>query len=219
LTLTKRTALLVALSLVLAGSVPAILVGIWLGPQISGNTAAIDQAQEAIDAADDAIKGDAELACRIGAFFVGTPIIRQPGQTHHEFRHGVLKAESFLLALKQHDCTAVRGARLTTREINQSLHDLHQAVRQPGATTTGGGSSSGSPPSSPPGGGHQGGNAPPPHKPPVPQPPPAPPPPHGPPPHPGPPPNPEPPPLVHACTNQPLPPGCVNVPNPLPPRP
>lgn len=120
------------------------------------------------DAADD----NHTLACRIGGFLVGTPIVKQPEMTQAQFVKVVGKAEGFLTALREFHCGGLGG--VTTDEIKAQLHALHEAA--PDASPTpdlvrpmggGGASSSGSsPPSSPPGGGHDGGTPSPPDNPP-----------------------------------------------------
>lgn len=91
------------------------------------------------------------LACRVGSFFVGTPIIKQPSETEQQFHHTVVKAESYLRALKAQDCTGVTGAHITTQQINRSIHRLHQASPNPPPSNLGGDAGS------PPGGGQPGG--------------------------------------------------------------
>jgi hypothetical protein len=89
-----------------------------------------------------AIDANRDLACRIGAFFVGQPIVKQPEQTQADFEQTVRKAESFLRALRSQDCTNVKGAAVTPAQIHHALRNLHHAAPR------GGGRSSGSSPPS-----------------------------------------------------------------------
>lgn len=118
----------------------------------------------------EAIDSTRDLSCRIGAFFVGTPIQRQPDQSRQDFEETVHKAESFLRALKAEDCTAVRGASISAEEINRALHKLHRAT--PDKQAQGGGALSGGSPPGQPGGQEPpeppGSNPPPPEPPPTP---------------------------------------------------
>lgn len=101
-----------------------------------------------------AIDGTRELSCRVGAFFVGQPIERQPGQSREGFAKTVQKAESFLRALEAQDCSGVRGATITRPQIRHELRTLRRAVPR---THRGGdhpqASTGSSPPSSPARGG------------------------------------------------------------------
>lgn len=169
-----QTTLLAVLSVVVA-------VGVYGGAELW-----IQTQQTAADNRD--------LACRLGSFFIGQPIQRQPQQAQADFEELVRKGEGLLRSLKSVDCTQVKGARITTEQIKQGLRALHHA-----APKGGGHLQSGSPPGQQPGGStppgpsgstpnpqpkpEPGGNPPPHHEPP-PKPPPPPPPKPSPPPEP-----------------------------------
>lgn len=103
----------------------------------------------------ESVASTTELSCRLGSFFIGQPVVRQPEQTSAQFEKIVRRARSFLLALRAADCSQVKGASISTRQIERTLHRLPDTPR-------GGGTSSGSPPGSPPSGGPTGHPPPPP---------------------------------------------------------
>lgn len=105
-----------------------------------------------------AIESTRDLSCRIGSFFVGQPIVRQPGQTEGDFEQTVRKAERFLRALRDEDCSSVAGASISAQQITRQLHHLHGVVPRGGGAGNPGGNPGGQP-GPPPGG-------PPDHKPP-----------------------------------------------------
>jgi hypothetical protein len=138
----------------------ALAVALALGFGIKAFTANND----AITKGREAIAKNRELGCRIGAFLVGIPIVKQPGTSQKTFEHSVIAAEDFLHALEVLDCKGL--GKVTTTAINKQLKALHKIVPE------GGGGPTANAPPSPSGGGPSG----PPPSPPTPGPQPGPPP-------------------------------------------
>jgi hypothetical protein len=153
-----------------------------------------------INRSDDAIEANRELGCQIGAYLVGTPVVKSPETSQATFERQLKKALDFLQTLRELDCQGL--AKVTTEKIKAQERRFRHALEE------GGGPSAGAPPGSPPGE-RPNGPAPPPPTP-GPEPPGSPPRPPPPPPGPGPPPNP-PPPDVSICIEQPLLPRCLDL--------
>lgn len=119
-------------------------VSLYIGSRL------FDTNHDAIAKGKEAISKNRELGCRIGAFLVGIPIVKQPGTSQKTFEHSVVAAEDFLHALEALDCKGL--GKVTTTAINKQLKALHKIVPEGGGGPTANAppSSSGGGPSGPP---------------------------------------------------------------------
>jgi hypothetical protein len=117
-------------------------VSLYIGSRL------FDTNHDAIAKGKEAIAKNRELGCRIGAFLVGIPIVKQPGTSQKTFEHSVVAAEDFLHALEALDCKGL--GKVTTEAINKQLKALHKIVPE------GGGGPTANAPPSPSGGGPTG---------------------------------------------------------------
>jgi hypothetical protein len=132
-----------------------LALGVFLGillyasnrEAISTNREAIIRSEEAIRATRQTALANRELTCRIGAFLVDFPVIKDPQLSQGEYEDQIRKARGFLVLLRKRDCAGLAG--VTTATIDEQISKLRQEV--PGAFRGGGGSDGRAPPS--PGGG------------------------------------------------------------------
>lgn len=117
----------------------------------------IERANSSVEKANQATREVAELSCRLGSFFIGQPIVQQPGQSEADFVEVVEKGIALLGSLRAVDCSHIKGATITTHQLRKTLHKLRHVEATVIAEGGGG--------SGPPGGGGQpggGGNGQPP---------------------------------------------------------
>lgn len=98
------------------------IIGFFLIAVIVGVLALFFTNRGSIGDTQRALRQIHSLSCLTGAFFVGQPVERQPGQSHHEFVAEIRKAEAFLKALNGADCSDIRGAEITSGQIHHQLH-------------------------------------------------------------------------------------------------
>lgn len=74
-----------------------------------------------------AIVATTELSCRLGTFFVGSPIVAEPQQTPEDFQRTLKKAAGFLRALRMADCSEVKGATISDEQVKRALDQIRRA--------------------------------------------------------------------------------------------
>lgn len=108
-----------------------VVIGVILILVIAGGVALAVKLAHTIEDNRAAINSTRDLSCRVGSFFVGEPVVRQPEQTKAQFHHEVAKAIAFLQALKEEDCTDVAGAAISSVQIHHALRHLKRAIGAP----------------------------------------------------------------------------------------